>query len=328
MSVKKLAHAFLLFGMVSLPAFSQKEKIKAENATPVLWRDPVDIADRNLLYGPGGKEHQPHGDFVFVKEDLDGTNPKFVVRDKDGVKWKVKLGNETRPETVATRIAWAAGYSANEDYFLPAIHVQDMPARLHRGQKLVEPGGTIHDVRLKREDEKKAGTWEWKSDPFSGTRELNGLRVMMALMNNWDLKDVNNSVYHEGKENVYMVTDLGASFGSASRSWPKSESKGDLKSYEKSKFIDKVTDTYVSFHTPARPSFIYIVNPKEYFQRVHMEWIGRKIPREDAKWMGKLLARLSPAQIRDAFRAAGYSDTEVNAFASILEKRIAELTDL
>src|SRR5437870_12993285 len=77
-----------------------KKEITAQ-APAVLWREPTDIASRNLLLGPGGQDHQPKGTFTFVKEDLEGTNPKFVVQDQDGVKWKVKLGSEARPETVA-----------------------------------------------------------------------------------------------------------------------------------------------------------------------------------------------------------------------------------
>ena len=96
---------------------------------PVLWRDPVDIASRNLLYGPGGKSHEPQGTFTFDKEDMQGSNPKFDVVDQDGVKWKVKLGDEARPETVASRLIWAVGYFANEDYFVPVLKVQKMPHR-------------------------------------------------------------------------------------------------------------------------------------------------------------------------------------------------------
>jgi hypothetical protein len=44
--------------------------------------------------------------------------------------------------------------------------------------------------------------------------------------------------------------------------------------------------------------------------------------------MGQLLARLSPKQIRDAFRAAGYSPEETDAFAAVMERRIAQLTRL
>src|SRR6266478_6526249 len=150
----------------------------------VLWRDPTDIASRNLFYGPGAKEHQPRGSFTFVKEDLDGTSPKFVVEDQDGVRWKVKLGAEARPETVASRLVWAAGYSANEDYFLPELRVVKMPPRLHRGRKYIAPDGSVYAARLKRylEGEEKLGNWAWTDNPFAGTRELNGLRVIMALI--------------------------------------------------------------------------------------------------------------------------------------------------
>jgi len=327
MSVRNFAYAIITTLVTSSGIFAEP-KDAIGNKTVVLWRNPGAIESRNLYYGPGGKAHEPRGKFVFVKEDLDGTNPKFVVRDEEDVKWKVKMGNEARPETVASRIAWAVGYYTNEDYFVPELRVQGMPAHLHRGQKLVGRDGSVRNVRLKREEVKKLGTWEWRSSPFANTRELNGLRVVMALINNWDLKDENNAVYHEGNEYVYEVSDLGASFGSASRTWPKSASKGDITSYEKSKFLGKVTDNSVSFRTPARPSFIYIVNPKEYFQRMHLEWIGRDVPRADARWMGRLLGRLSPNQIRDAFRAAGYPPSQVEAFASILERRIELLTDL
>ena len=101
----------------------------------------ADIRSENLFYGPGGKEHEPHGPFTFVKEDLNGTNPKYDVRDQDGVKWKIKLGAEARPETVATRFVWAVGYHADEDYFLPEVRVMGLPAHVHRGEKLIGPGG-------------------------------------------------------------------------------------------------------------------------------------------------------------------------------------------
>lgn len=300
------------------------------NAQPVLWRSPTAIASRDLFYGPGGKEHEPHGTFTFVKEDLNGTNPKFDVQDQDGVKWKVKLGAEARPETVASRLIWAVGYFANEDYFVQDLQIQNMPAHLHRGQKLVGPDGSVHDVRLKRylKGEKKIGDWRWRRDPFSGTRELNGLKVMMALINNWDLKDVNNAVYQNGDEEIYMVSDLGASFGTAGANLPHEKAKGNLHSYSRSKFLTKVMPEYVDFSVPARPAMVFLFNPREYFSRMGLRWIGRHIPRDDAKWMGQLLVQLSPKQIRDAFQAAGYSQQDVEGFSSVVENRIAELNRL
>src|SRR6476660_1406812 len=133
----------------TVPALAGDNKAPSPGAKAILWRDPTDIASRNLLYGSGGEGHQPRGPFTFIQEDLEGSNPKFDVRDQDGVKWKVKLGAEARPEVAATRLVWAAGYFTNEDYFVADLQVQALP-HLHRGQNLVGPDGTMHNARLKR----------------------------------------------------------------------------------------------------------------------------------------------------------------------------------
>jgi hypothetical protein len=308
--------------------------VESGSKPDALWRYPDDIASRNLFYGPGGKQHEPHGPFTFVKEDLNGTNPKFVVKDRDGEKWKVKLGQEARPETAASRLTWAAGYFADEDYLVPVLRVRDMPSRLKRGQEFINPDGSMSDARLKREpeDEKKVGEWRWRNAPFVGAREFNGLRVMMALINNWDLKDTNNTIRERhgpsGPERMYLVSDLGATFATARRDWPVIKAKGNLDSYRQSKFILDVTPYYVNFAVPGRPSIPILVNPQSYFGRLRFRWIGRGIPREDARWMGQLLARLSREQIRDAFRGAGYGPGDVEGFAMIVENRIAQLKAL
>jgi hypothetical protein len=296
----------------------------------VLWRAPQDIASRNLFYGPGGKSHHPGRIFTFVKQDLKGSNPKFVVQDENGQRWKVKLGDEARPETAASRLVWAIGFFADEDYFMADLQVQGLTGHLSRGQNLVETNGSVHNARLEREakDRKKAGAWHWKRNPFSGTRELNGLRVMMALINNWDLKDENNTAYKEKSGRVFLVSDLGASFGTSGADLSNRRAKGNLRSFRHSKFIAKVTSEFVDFHEPAPPSFIYLFNPWRYGQRLRLVWIGRHIPLSDAKWTGRLLAQLSTDQIRDAFRAAGYSREEVEGFSQVVEDRIAQLNGL
>ena len=186
---------------------------------------------------------------------MHGTNPKYVVRDRDKVKWTVKLGLEARPETVASRLVWAAGYFANEDYFLSELRVDQMPAHLKRGRNLVTADGSMHAARLKRhlEDQKKIENWTWRHDPLTGTRGLNGLRVMMALINNWDLKDDNNELYggKNTSEQIYMVSDLGASFGGTGLTVRLSHAKGDLHAYAHSKFITKIGPEFVDFRVPA-----------------------------------------------------------------------------
>jgi len=334
-SSKKLTAiaAFLIFGSIAgTPATKSKTSPKAKGTTgegpAVLWRNPVDIASRNLYYGPGGKEHQPSGRITFEKEDLSGTNPKFDVIDEKGVKWTVKMGSEARPETAATRLVWAVGYFANEDYFVTELHVQNM-GRLHRGGNRVR-NGIVHDVRLKRrlKDEKKIGDWAWANNPFTGTRELYGLRVLMAVINNWDLKDVNNSIYQvrgDSPEQRYVVHDLGSSFGTTGLSWA---SKGNLGAYSSSKWINDISPEFIDFNVPSKPALDTFLNFPEMVRRVNLCWIGRHIPSADAIWIGNLLARLSPEQIRDAFRGAGYSPQDVERASQIVRRRIGELTRL
>ena len=316
-------------------ALETKGEITASGPA-VLWRSPEDIASRNLLYGSGGKQDEPHPPFTFLKEDLSGTSPKFEVRDQDEVKWKVKLGAEARSETVAARLLWAVGYFTDEIYFLSNIRVEEMPRQLKRGQDQVEPGGLLQNVRLEREPKgKKIDAWQWRHNPFTGTRELSGLRVMMALINNWDLKNQNTAVYMrsdgddlEGSQQTYMICDLGASFGAPGRAWPMSKSRGNLEQYRHSRFITKVTPDYVDFNAPGRPALLRSFGLPQFITRLRLRWIGNHIPRADAKWMGELLAQLTPEQIRDAFRAADYSPQEVDGFAKVIEDRITALNKL
>jgi hypothetical protein len=325
----RILSLFIWIAIVCSPAVPAE--ITVDGKLGVLWRNPDDMATRDLFYGPGGKEHEPHGPVTFRKEDLDGTNPKIDVRDQEGIKWKVKMGPEARPETVASRLVWAVGYFAHEDYFVRRTLVQNLPVHLHRGQKYVSSDGSISNVRMKRavNGEEKAGTWEWRASPFLGTREFNGLRALMALLNNWDLTDENNGVYEEKNgERIYMVSDLGSTFGTSGLTWPMNKARRNLRSYSDSKFITSVTAGNVDLGTPRRDSFFFLATPREFFQKLKLRAIGKNIPREDARWIGQLLGRLSPNQIRDAFRAADYTSEEVEGFSTVVERRIAALQNL
>src|SRR5689334_15929825 len=105
----------LLSGDVSQAAgknSSQEKRVRRE-ALAVLWKRPLDISSQDLFYGRGGKDNQPKEPFVFVKEDMNGSNPKFELRDSKGILWRVKLGREAKPETVATRLVGSMGYFAD-----------------------------------------------------------------------------------------------------------------------------------------------------------------------------------------------------------------------
>jgi hypothetical protein len=194
----------------------------------------------------------------------------------------------------------------------------------------VKSDGAVHNVRIRRRipEETRIGIWSWEKNPFAGTREWYGLRVLMAVINNWDLKDVNNSIYQVSgphPEQHYLVADLGASFGSTGLNL---RAKGSVEQYRRSKWINGVSGDYVDFNVPSGPTLGFYFDPPELSRRLGLRWLGRHIPVADARWMGSLLARLSPQQIRGAFRAGGYTPGEVEEFSKTLEQRIAELNRL
>jgi hypothetical protein len=324
--------AFLL-GFSLIPStFAQDKQDKKDlktNGTAILWRDPGDITAKNLLAGPGDDD-KPQLPIKFIKEDMTAHSPKFDVQDAAGVEWKAKLGPEAQPEPVASRIMWAVGYFANENVFMHDLQLQGFTS-LIRGRNFVKGGDHVTDVRLQKHQlGKKEKEWSWKHNQFLNTREFNGLRVMMALLRNWDLKDDNNAVYidKDGTE-LYMVTDVGSTLGMTGRSYTDAMSKNDLIKYKKAKFITKIKPDYVDFNFPTHaPLFYAIFAPNFFFHVMTNHWMGKHIPRQDAKWIGGLLGQLTHEQICDAFRAGGYTPEQVEAFARVLESRIAALNRL
>ena len=296
---------------------------------PAIWHDPGRIATLDLLNGQGGNEGRPVAPFKFEREDQSGTNPKFDVRDARGTKWRVKLGDEARPEVTASRLLWAVGYFVNDDYVLESAKVDGL--KLTRGASMAADGNIV-DARFakKPEGQSKIGTWKWRENPFMGTKEFNGLRVMMAVLNNWDLKDVNNAVYEEkaSGRDLLLASDVGATFGTNGLSWSKGRSKGDVDTFAKSKFITRKTATEVDFGTPAAPMVMEAANVKVYKMRRDLEWIGKKIPIADARWTGSLLKQLSHEQLVDAFRAGQFPAEDVERYVGVVESRIKELAEL
>jgi hypothetical protein len=331
---RRLASAWLLLIVLAVvPALGQEQIAAAGGKhAAVLWQDPGDIRAKDLFNGPGGDKRRPELPLKFLKEDTHGHNSKFDAEDAKGKKWKVKLGIEAQPEVVASRLLWAIGYFSNDNYFLRDVPVEDMPPHLTRGQGHVISPGHLDYARLQRrpEGKKKEANWDWRHNPFLGTREFNGLRVMMVLISNWDLKTENNAVFRDRQDDdAYMVSDVGTAFGAAGQRWTEAETKNNLELYRRARFISRATTEYVDFNFPRRSPLLHLVFAlPSYIREWRMRWIGNHVPRADAKWVGGLLARLSPEQIQDAFRAAGYSPEQIAGFSQALQARIAELNEL
>lgn len=328
----------IVFGLVvSQAGFSQSKSANNSSepkARPIIWRDPGNISTRDLRYGPGSLEMAPVAPFTFLKEDKSGESPKFEVRDSRGDVWTVKLGPEAQAETVATRLVWAVGYFAEEAYYFDEVSIDNLP-RLSRGQDYLA-GNIVRGARFEpqRPDMKRGQTWGWQKNPFEDTRELSGLKILMILLNNFDAHSGNNRIIYvdgpHGREARYYVTDLGATLG-RSGGLGGTRTKNNLSDFLSTEFVRGVEDGAVEFDYDTRPSglgHLSVVHPVYYRSQVKKERAMRGIPVAHARWIGSLLASLSDEQLRDAFRAANYSDGTRESYVTALRERINQLTRL
>ncbi|HYP02521.1 MAG TPA: hypothetical protein VER76_20185 [Pyrinomonadaceae bacterium] len=317
-----LAMAFVIIALgLSTTAFAvQKKSDKSEKSekkapkpmpegTPVMWREPADITTRDLLNGSGGEAGKPDLSRVTLIEKVKGGfSEKYRVKDAAGREWVAKVSREAQSETAAVRLLWAVGYATELTYLAPTVTIAGTPK------------GTYENVRFegRSKDVKRLDPWLWDKNPFSGKRELQGLKVMMLLLNNWDIKDDNNGILHvvtpDGQSELqYIVSDLGATFGKVGSGplWALKRSRNNPEDYADSKFIDHVHKDKVFFH--------YGGKKQDIFEDIS---VG------DVQWIAALLSRLSDQQLSDAFRAANYNAEEVSLLTSTVRARINELVNL
>ena len=291
--------------------------------TPVLWRDPGDVERLDLAWGEGGAAKAPKPPFTFVEENLSGSNPKVKVTDSTGALFNIKFGEEAYAETFATRIVWAAGYVVESTYFLKEGHIENV-GKLTRARKNVDSRGNFKNGRFQRWDKdykflSKPG-WTWTDNPFVGTHELAGLKIIMMLMSNWDNKDArdqsrdSNTAILEHTEGgqtqwLYFVSDWGASMGK----WGgyATRSKWDCKGYAEQtpKFVQGVRNGYVGWAYRG--------------QHTQDEVTDVSVP--DVKWLMQYLGRLTDQQIRDALAASGATPEELTCFSQSFRDRIDQL---
>ena len=299
-----MACVALLLLLAPAAGAQDKKKKALPRGTPVLWRHR-DVARLDLSAGPGGAAMRPATRRLrFIEEVKGGFSKKYRVRDARGREWVAKVSKEAQSETAASRLIWAAGYETEVTYLVPRVNI---------------PGkGVFTNVRFEARPEgvKRHGEWRWARNPFSGTRELDGLKVLMVLVNNWDLKDENNVILHTAgsRELRYAISDLGATFGKGGGPgffWVITRSRNEPEDYAETKFIDKVEDGYVDFH--------YTGKNEKLFEKVRVE---------HARWIGERLSALTDGQLATVFRAANYTPGETRLLARVVRARIQELASL
>lgn len=285
---------------------SDKNKTEKKELTgkPVMWREPADLESRNLLLGAGGDQMKPDiSQLTFIEQKTGGFSTKYRVRDAKGNEWIAKIGKEAQTDTAANRLLWALGYETEIAYLIPKAKI--------------EGKGEYENVRLEARPAsvKRAGNWMWENNPFMDAPEFRGLKILMVMLNNWDMKDDNNEILAPkgattGEAELrYIISDLGATFGKTGGFLSRSRNKPS--DYVKAEFIKKVNGDVIDFS--------YSGKNQKLFENITVA---------DARWLSNLLKRLSDDQIKDAFRSANYSAEEVDLLAGEFRERINALAKL
>ena len=302
---------FLLVLTLVLPLSAQAQDDKAKKdketkkptGTPVFWTQPTDISSRNLLLGAGGEEMKPDiSKVTFIEQKTGGYSTKYRVRDAKGNEWIAKLGKEAQPDTAANRLLWALGYPTEIAYLVPKVKI--------------EGKGEFENVRFEArpKDVDRVGNWMWENNPFQNTPEFRGLKILMVMINNWDMKDDNNEILAMRNPNTgeaelrYIISDLGGSFGKTGGFF--SRSRNEPKDYVKADFIKAVKGDVIDFNYGGKNQKLFS---------------GMTVA--DARWLSDRFKGLSDEQIKDAFRAANYTPEEVDTLTAALKARIAALAN-
>ena len=295
---------------------------RASSPAASIWQDVGPVEQLDFFGGPGGREGAPKPPFTFVEEDSGGTNPKIKVKDAAGRQWGVKWGSEVHAEVFAARFAWAAGYYVEPSYFVASGKVEGVTG-LDRAKKFVKPDGSFTEARFELKiggitKLKDKESWHWESNPFAGSKELKGLKIVLMLVSNWDSKDQcdagrgSNTAIHKNDatgEVHYIFGDWGGSMGKWGGVFGRS--KWDCKGFsgQSKDFVKGVSGTVVEWG----------------YSGQRTDSVTSGITVADVKWIMERLGKISDRQIQDALEASGATASESSCYASAMRTRLERL---
>jgi hypothetical protein len=293
-----------------------------------IWRDPGDVGRLDLRHGPGGSEGVPVPPYSFIEEHITGSQPCVSVRDARGRRWRIKWGNEVQSENFAVRLVWACGYHAETTYYVAAGTLDGVNrGALQRARSCINDDCSFQDARFELDDPAvrkhfEEHSWAWNDNPFLGTPQLNGLKVLVMLLADWDTKDrrdvargSNTAIFEHRagrwrREARYLITDWGGSMGRWGGNvvtrgrWDPQGFAAQTPEFVTGADGDAVRFGYVGQRTADVAAGISI---------------------GDVAWLCQYLGRITDGQLRDALLASGATQEDTEAFAAAIRERINQL---
>jgi hypothetical protein len=293
-----------------------------------IWRDPGTVTALDAVYGPGPAGSGPQPPLQFLEEHTTGSQPTVSVRDGRGRVWRVKWGQEVRCETFAVRVASSCGYFAEETHFVASGTITGATTLGRARDCIDERDGSFYDGRFELDDPAvnkmfEEHSWAWDDNPFVGTRELNGLKIVVMLLSNWDTKDrrdvargSNTAIFEHRlangrREARYLLIDWGGSMGRWGSN-PATRGRWNAEGFAEQTpgFVTGVADGCVTFGYAGQRTAD----------------VAHGIPLEHVRWFSPYLEQLTEDYLSRALSVSGASAEDTPRFVAALRDRIRQIT--
>ena len=261
--------------------------------------------------------------------------------------WK-QTASEVNTETVVNNLAAALGFTVDPTFFknsvrlyLPLNDPTDAEEFEQQRQRLLQeqrqwanrPQQALADINtdehghwyIRMRSVALERRWHVDSDVNVGSyikgafsrplrREFRAFSLFYAWVGDTDTKDDNSNLVlvgnrEQGYKVAYSAADMGGTLGSIFGK--------DAPNFLGRDLVNRVR------RKPDGTAYEIVLN----YRNVAGNRAHDAISINDAKWMTRLIAQLSPAQIKNAFRAAGYSELLCEYFTQIMLRRRDQLLE-
>jgi hypothetical protein len=226
------------------------------------------------------------------------------------------------------RVASSCGYFAEETHFVASGTITGATTLGRARDCIDERDGSFYDGRFELDDPAvnkmfEEHSWAWDDNPFVGTRELNGLKIVVMLLSNWDTKDrrdvargSNTAIFEHRlangrREARYLLIDWGGSMGRWGSN-PATRGRWNAEGFAEQTpgFVTGVADGCVTFGYAGQRTAD----------------VAHGIPLEHVRWFSPYLEQLTEDYLSRALSVSGASAEDTPRFVAALRDRIRQIT--